>query len=92
MSPGNVESLERIRLVFELERADNPRLYDDLIQCKKGSKRVNRLRTLAHEGLLAQIWSARGGAPIEGANGDSVRVDSGGASVTNQVFDEPLME
>jgi hypothetical protein len=92
MSPANAGQPERIRLVFELERADNPRLYEDLIQCKKGSKRVNRLRTLAHEGLLAQIWSARGGAAIEDTNGDRVRVDVGGASVTNQVFDQPLME
>lgn len=92
MSPGNVGSPERIRLVFELERADNPRLYEDLSQFKKGSKRVNRLRTLAHEGLLAQIWSARGGAPIGEGYGDGLRVDVGGASVTNQVFDDPLME
>lgn len=43
-----------IRLVFELARADHPRLYDDLIQFHKGTKRVNRLRLLAHDGLLAQ--------------------------------------
>jgi len=36
-----------IRLVFELSRADNPRLYDDLIRFNKGAKRVNRLRVLA---------------------------------------------
>lgn len=45
---------ESIRLVFELDRADNPRLYDDLVRFKKGTKRVNRLRTLAQEGLLAE--------------------------------------
>jgi hypothetical protein len=35
MSNGDPVQPERIRLVFELERTDNPRLYDDLIQCKK---------------------------------------------------------
>ncbi len=38
-----------IRLVFELARADHPRLYDDLIQFHKGVKRVNRLRVLAYD-------------------------------------------
>lgn len=93
MNPVNLVAPERIRLVFELERADNPRLYEDLVQFRKGSKRVNRLRTLAHEGLLAQLWSARGGGAFtEDLNGDRPRADVVGASVTNQVFDEPLME
>jgi hypothetical protein len=83
---------ERIRLVFELERADNPRLYDDLIQCKKGSKRVNRLRTLAQEGLLAQHWSLRGIGYVAGVESQAIPVEVGGASVINQVFDEPLAE
>lgn len=47
---------EPVRLLFEMTREDNPRLYDDLIRFKKGTKRVNRLRFLAHEGLLAQNW------------------------------------
>jgi len=85
-------SPERIRLVFELERADNPRLYGDLIQFKKGSKRVNRLRTLAHEGLLAQHWSLAGGRFVEAATGGALRADFADASVTNQIFDQPLME
>lgn len=45
-----------IRLLFELSRDDNPRLFDDLMRFNKGPKRVNRLRFLAHEGLLAQQW------------------------------------
>ncbi|MDE2299667.1 MAG: hypothetical protein KGK18_16060 [Burkholderiales bacterium] len=45
-----------MRLLFEMTRDDNPRLYDDLIRFNKGTKRVNRLRFLAHEGLLAQTW------------------------------------
>ena len=43
-----------IRLVFELSRADHPRLYDDLIRFPKGTKRINRLRVLAYDGLLSQ--------------------------------------
>lgn len=39
---------------FELERDDNPPLFDELIKFAKGTKRLNRLRTLAHEGLVAQ--------------------------------------
>lgn len=43
-----------IRMRFELERADNPPLFDELMKFAKGTKRLNRLRTLAHEGLVAQ--------------------------------------
>lgn len=45
-----------VRLLFELSRDDNPRLFEDLMRFNKGPKRVNRLRFLAHEGLLAQQW------------------------------------
>ena len=55
---------EPVRLLFEMAREDNPRLYDDLIRFNKGTKRVNRLRFLAHEGLLAQSWKL---APATGA-------------------------
>ena len=82
-------SLEPIRLLFELERADNPRLYDDLIRFKKGTKRVNRLRTLAQEGLLAQEWSvgfvrsaSQGGARDGSRNSD--------AEITNEIFAKPI--
>ena len=54
MNAGTVTNPEPIRLVFELARADHPRLYDDLIQFQKGTKRINRLRVLAYDGLLAQ--------------------------------------
>ena len=49
-----IDPPEPIRLVFELARADNPRLYDELIRFPKGGKRVNRVRVLAYDGLLAQ--------------------------------------
>jgi hypothetical protein len=44
----------RIRMVFELARADNPRLFDELSQFPQGPRRVNRLRVLAYDGLLVQ--------------------------------------
>ncbi|WP_256081964.1 hypothetical protein [Massilia sp. YIM B04103] len=47
-----------LRINFELERADNPPLYDELARFPKGGRRVNRLRTLAHAGLLAQTAPA----------------------------------
>jgi hypothetical protein len=45
---------DTLKITFELELADNPPLYQDLAQFPKGSRRVNRLRTLAHAGLIAQ--------------------------------------
>ena len=58
MVDQNPESPTSIRLVFELSRAEHPRLFDDLIRFHKGTKRVNRLRVLAYDGLLAQYgWS-----------------------------------
>ncbi len=55
-----------MRLLFEIARDDNPRLYDDLVRFNKGTRRVNRLRFLAHEGLLAQSWLlvAPAGVPV----------------------------
>jgi hypothetical protein len=47
-----------LRINFELDRADNPPLFDELERFTKGAKRVNRLRTLAHAGLLAQAPAA----------------------------------
>ena len=43
-----------MKILFELDREDNPPLYDELSKFPKGTKRVNRLRTLAHEGLFRQ--------------------------------------
>ena len=45
---------DTLRITFELEMVDNPPLFHDLVQFPKGPRRVNRLRTLAHAGLLAQ--------------------------------------
>ncbi|MBN9369410.1 MAG: hypothetical protein J0H59_20695 [Comamonadaceae bacterium] len=54
--------LETIRMLFELDREDDPRLYDDLIRFKKGTKRINRLRLLAHEAVLGQFSQGANGA------------------------------
>lgn len=75
-----------IRLVFELSRADNPRLYDDLIRFNKGAKRVNRLRVLAYDGLLAQngVFAGMGQASrLQGLPGGA---QEGSGDITNDLF------
>ena len=59
MIMGAATSPERVmRMRFDLERDDNPPLFDELMKFPKGTKRLNRLRTLAHEGLHTQRgWS-----------------------------------
>jgi len=81
-----------VRLVFELARADNPRLYDELVRFPQGAKRVNRLRVLAYDGLLAQH-----GVFALGAAGTAPAPDRGApvaetAAVTNDVFGPSLAE
>ena len=83
---------EPIRLLFQLERCDNPRLYDELIRFKKGSKRVNRLRTLAQEGLFAQDWPRGFIAGVTQMESGAAPRDMSEASITSQVFDQPLTE
>jgi hypothetical protein len=83
---------EPVRLLFEMTRDDNPRLYDDLIRFNKGTKRVNRLRFLAHEGLIAQHWMAAQGVAAFGQLANPVSEPSVRPSVarhTNQVFEAP---
>lgn len=57
MSGADRPEYPTISLLFELDRDDNHWLYDDLIRFKKGTKRINRLRFLAHEGVVAQLAS-----------------------------------
>ncbi|MCB2021560.1 MAG: hypothetical protein KDG44_12240 [Burkholderiaceae bacterium] len=92
MTQDSKRTQEPVRLLFEMTRDDNPRLYDDLIRFNKGTKRVNRLRFLAHEGLVAQNSmaahsAAAMGAPASPASAQSV--NSAVACHTNQVFDAP---
>jgi PRTRC genetic system protein D len=83
---------EPVRLLFEMTREDNPRLYDDLIRFNKGTKRVNRLRFLAHEGLMAQPWGAEREVAAPGVAARAPAASGVGASIarhTNQAFDAP---
>jgi hypothetical protein len=74
-----------VRLVFELGRADNPRLYDELVRFPQGAKRVNRLRVLAYDGLLAQhgvfglVSPGTASVPVR-------REEASEERVTNEVF------
>ena len=75
-----------IRLVFKLERAEHPRLYDELIRFRKGAKRVNRLRLLAYDGLLAQNGLlVRDGFAARDVGGGA-RQEEGFSAVTNDLF------
>jgi len=48
MTQKSDPNTEPVRLLFEMTRDDNPRLYDDLIRFNKGVRNgVNRLRFLA---------------------------------------------
>jgi hypothetical protein len=79
-----------IRLLFELSRDDNPRLFDDLMRFNKGPKRVNRLRFLAHEGLQAQQWllGMTANAPMASTSkAPQVGVDLAVARQTSQAFE-----
>jgi hypothetical protein len=86
-----IDPPEPIRLVFELARADNPRLYDELIRFPKGSRRVNRVRVLAYDGLLAQqgVLVMQGSAP---AAAPVHEPELAAAVLTNAVFASALAE
>jgi hypothetical protein len=93
MTSGAKDASEPVRLLFEMTRDDNPRLYDDLIRFNKGTKRVNRLRFLAHEGLLAQQWmTMQSGVVAMVAPASPPRYANVNAVVarqTNQAFEVP---
>lgn len=83
-----------IRLLFEMSRDDNPRLFDDLMRFNKGPKRVNRLRFLAHEGLLAQQWllGMTGPAPAPAPAAAAAKASRSGSDIavarqTSQAFE-----
>lgn len=83
-----------IRLVFELEREDDPRLYDDLIRFNKGQRRVNRLRTLAHDGVLVGVLPTADAARLAPPVGVDVVAQHATPSpaLTGAAFDEPIGE
>ena len=86
MSTDHVKDPKPIRLVFELARADHPRLYDELIQFHKGTKRVNRLRVLAYDGLLAQsgVFAGMGRSSAHLHSASSAQ--EGNGDITNDLF------
>lgn len=75
-----------IRLVFKLERAEHPRLYDELIRFRKGAKRVNRLRLLAYDGLLAQSGLLGHDGLAARDLGGGAEQKEGASAVTNELF------
>ncbi len=92
MSAVDIKVDQSVRLLFEMSRDDNPRLFDDLMRFNKGPKRVNRLRFLAHEGLLAQQWllgmTVQAQAPTAAApKAPQGGVDPAVARQTSQAFD-----
>jgi hypothetical protein len=81
---------QSVRLLFELSRDDNPRLFDDLMRFNKGPKRVNRLRFLAHEGLLSQHWvlgMAAAAPAVAASKPPHPGVDLAVARQTSQAFE-----
>ncbi|MDF3831422.1 hypothetical protein P3W85_00365 [Cupriavidus basilensis] len=95
MSVVRQTPLETIRLLFELDRDDNPQLYDDLVRFRKGTKRINRLRFLAHEGLMAhlRVVSPAGPAmlptgPVALPNGEDVAA----VPVAGDIFGVPVTD
>ena len=81
-----------MRMRFELERDDNPPLFDELMKFPKGTKRLNRLRTLAHEGLHTQrgwiVPKGRAETKDEELIGEGQRgqADSVLAAASNELF------
>ena len=86
MTTDTGKDFRPIRLVFELARADHPRLYDDLIRFHKGTKRVNRLRVLAYDGLLAEsgVFAGIGHGLPHQPSANSAQ--EGNGEVTNDIF------
>jgi len=89
-----------IRLLFELDRVDDPQLYDDLIRFKKGTKRINRLRLLAREGVIGQLSLAGGGmvprlvqvADVSGPAPELPAVPAIAMPFASEVFGEPIAD
>lgn len=88
---------ETMRMLFELDREDDPRLYDDLVRFNKGTKRINRLRLLAHEGERFLAGGAEPGPAARRLPADVPAVQAGAPSVfdapaTVDVFSDPITE
>src|SRR5437660_10387155 len=81
-----------MRMRFESERDDNPPIFDELMKFPKGTKRLNRLRTLVHEGLHTQrgwiVSTGRAEAKRDEMIGEGQRgqADSVLAAASNELF------
>ncbi|MDZ7855742.1 hypothetical protein [Sphaerotilus sp.] len=87
-----------LRMQFELSRDDDPSLYDDMVRFKKGTKRINRLRFLAHEGMVAQTL-AQGGVASRGSAAFALAAGNHGldeiapsGNVTASMFDGGVVD
>jgi hypothetical protein len=86
MTTDGSKDAATIRLVFELARADHPRLYDDLIRFPKGTKRINRLRVLAYDGLLTQMGQLVAVDVTPRTRVTRSDAEEGSGDVTNDMF------
>jgi hypothetical protein len=92
------EKAAPMRMLFELDRKDNPRLYDELSKFRQGPKRVGRLRTLAHEGLwieqMQSGWTVRATEPTAPKPGpDEIPpLDEKSSEIMNGMFESPITE
>lgn len=90
--PTRVGKPVALRLVFSLDRDEDPRLYDDLVAMRKGIKRTARLRLLAHDGLLLQQGMVATVAAGQAAEGSGRANRPSPSVLTNQVFGPPADE
>lgn len=78
----------RLRVVLDFHREDQPRLFDDLMRFPKGTRRVNRLRFLAHDGLMVAemppTWATQRPKP----RSPPAPAEDNDASITDDVFDQ----
>lgn len=84
VSPG------KLRVLLEFYRDDQPQLFDELMRFPKGTRRVNRLRFLAQDGLVAhELRSGSVGvrtvAPLPLV---PMEAECGQGSLTDIVFDQ----
>lgn len=78
-----------LRINFELDEADNPPLYDELMRFTKGAKRANRLRTLAYAGLMSQMEANPAKASSE-LEPQATAADPAHAAATLELFGPAL--
>jgi hypothetical protein len=86
---------DNIRISLVLAREDNPRLYDELVQFPKGQRRVNRLRMLAYDGLLAQSAAANHSMPPrrgEGSHATEPEATTDRVEASLELFSRPFLE